>query len=134
MCAENVNSHKCQRHFEVPPGSVFSNKVQLLQMDCSLFKMKKRKQLLKKIEDEEKTRCSCCRCIAQYAHSNKSLVGITCDISAVITQIGAGDGQYIRRQAQSLFTPLRNPLLSHCTQTPLAENLRQARLRKILPW
>ena len=51
-------------------------------------------------------RCSCCRCIAQYVPSNKSLVGITCDISAVITQIGAGDGQYIRRQAQSLFTPL----------------------------
>ena len=73
---------------------------------------------------KKKTRCSCCRCIAQYAHSNKSLVGITCDISAVITQIGAGDGQYIRRQAQSLFTPLRNPLLSHCTQTPRAENLR----------
>ena len=88
MCAENVNSHKCQRHFEVPPGSVFSNKVQLLQMDCSLFKMKKENNL-KKRERKKKTRCSCCRCIAQYAHSNKSLVGITCDISAVITQIGA---------------------------------------------
>ena len=95
---------------------------------------KKKATLKKKIEYEEKTRCSCCRCIAQYAHSNKSLVGITCDISAVITQIGAGDGQYIRRQAQSLFTPLRNPLLSHCTQTPRAENLRQAHLPKILPW
>ena len=132
MCAENVNSHKCQRHFEVPPGSVFSNKVQLLQMDCSLFKMRKENNLKK--ERRRKTRCSCCRCIAQYAHSNKSLVGITCDISAVITQIGAGDGQYIRRQAQSLFTPPRNPLLSHCTQTPRAENLRQARLKKNLPW
>ena len=93
----------------------------------------KRKQL-KKRERQKKTRCSWCRCIAQYAHSNKSLVGITCDISAVITQIGAGDGQYIRRQAQSLFTPLRNPLLSHCTQTARAENLRQTRLQKILPW
>ena len=47
MCAENVNSHKCQRHFEVPPGSVFSNKVQLLQMDCSLFKMKKENNFFK---------------------------------------------------------------------------------------
>ena len=48
MCAENVNSHKCQRHFEVPPGPVFSNKVQLLQMDCSLFKMKKENNFVKK--------------------------------------------------------------------------------------
>ena len=47
MCAENVYSHKCQRHFEVPPGSVFPNKVQLLQMDCSLFKMKKENNLKK---------------------------------------------------------------------------------------
>ena len=53
MCAENVNSHKCQRHYEVPPGSVFSNKVQLLQMDCSLFKMKKRKQLKKERKEEK---------------------------------------------------------------------------------
>ena len=53
MCAENVNSHKCQRHFEVPPGSVFPNKVQLLQMDCSLFKMKKENNFLKKKREEE---------------------------------------------------------------------------------
>ena len=79
----------------------------------------KRKQLFKKIEDEEKTRCSCCRCIAQYAHSNKSLVGITCDISAVITQIGAGRWPIYQASGPIVIYPTPQPSVKSLhTNTP----------------
>ena len=116
MCAENVNSHKCQRHFEVPPSSVFPNKVQLLQMDCSLFKMKKENNLKKRERKKKQGAAGADVLLNTLTPINHWLVSPAI-YQQLLPRLGPGDGQYIRRQAQSLFTPLRNPLLSHCTQT-----------------
>ena len=114
MCAENVNSHKCQRHFEVPPGSVFPNKVQLLQMDCSLFKMKKENNLKKRERKKKQGAAGADVLLNTLTPINHWLVSPAI-YQQLLPRLGPGDGQYIRRQAQSLFTPLHRGKYIHFT-------------------
>ena len=59
--------------------------------------------------------CSCCRCIAQYVPCNKSPAGITCDISAVITQIGGGRWPIYQASDPIVISPPPQPALSFYT-------------------